>query len=46
VLRLVIVRGFLVKMLANDAITRFLRSKAPEFLDQFEGIVATQSIDS
>jgi len=46
VLTLVIVRGFLVKMLANDAIARFLRSKSPEFLEQFEGIVATQSIDS
>jgi hypothetical protein len=46
VLTLVIVRGFLVKMLANDAIARFLRSKSPEFLEQFEAIVATQSIDS
>lgn len=45
VLTLVIVRGYLVKLLANDAVVRFLRAKSPEILEQFEGVVAAQSID-
>ncbi len=45
VLTLVIVRGYLVKLLANAAIARLLRAKAPEIFEQFEAIVATVSID-
>lgn len=46
VLTLVIVRGYLVKLLGNEAITRLLRAKAPEILEQFEAIVASVSIDA
>lgn len=46
VLTLVIVRGYLVKLLGNEAITRLIRAKAPEILEQFEAIVATVSIDA
>jgi hypothetical protein len=45
VLTLVIVRGYLAKLVANEAIARLLRTKAPEILEQFEAIVATVSIE-
>lgn len=45
VLALVLVRGYLVKLLANAAVVKFLKSKAPEFLEQFETIAATTSLE-
>lgn len=45
VLTLVIVRGYLVKLLANEAIVRLIRARSPEIFEQFEVIVATASID-
>lgn len=45
VLTLVIVRGYLVKLLANESIARLIRAQAPEIFEQFEAIVATVSIE-
>lgn len=46
VLTLVLVRGYLVKLLANQEISRFMRTKAPEILEQFETIAAMTSLES
>ena len=45
VLTLVLVRGYLVKLLGNAAITKFLRTKAPEILEQFEAVAAAASLE-
>ncbi len=46
VLTLVLVRGYLVKLLGNQAVARFLRSRTPEILEQFEAVTATVSLES
>jgi ParB-like chromosome segregation protein Spo0J len=46
VLTLVLVRGYLVKLLGNQAISKFLRSRTPEILEQFEAVTATASLDA
>ena len=45
VLSLVLVRGYLVKLLSNAEVAKFLRSKAPEILEQFETIAETTSLE-
>jgi len=44
-LNLVLARGYLSKLLENKAISRHLKQRQPEFLEQFESIVATTSLD-
>lgn len=46
VLSLVLVRGYLVKLLENTEVAKFLRAKAPEILEQFETITRTTSLES
>lgn len=46
VLTLVLVRGYLVKLLGNEAITKFLQRKTPEVLEQFEAVAAAASLDT
>ena len=46
VLRLVLARGYLVKLLENATVTRYLRQRQPEVLEQFESIVASASLDA
>jgi hypothetical protein len=46
VLSLVLVRGYLLKLLGNAEIAKFLRTKAPEILEQFESLAATTSLDA
>lgn len=46
VLRLVLARGYLVKLLENATVTRFLKQRQPEVLEQFEAIVASASLDA
>ena len=46
VLTLVLVRGYLVKLLGNEAIAKFLRHKTPEILEQFEAVAAAASLDA
>ena len=46
VLTLVLVRGYLVKLLGNQAVAKFLRSKTPEILEQFEAVTATNSLEN
>jgi hypothetical protein len=45
VLTLVLVRGYLVKLLGNADVAKFLRSKAPEILEQFETVAETTSLE-
>lgn len=45
VLNLVLAKGFLVKLLDNKAVVRYIRQHHPEVLEQFEAIVATTSLD-
>lgn len=45
VLTLVLVRGYLVKLLGNAAIAKFLRTKAPEILEQFEAVAEAASLE-
>lgn len=46
VLTLVLVRGYLVKLLSNEAIAKFLRSRAPEVLEQFEALAVAASLEA
>ena len=46
VLTLVLVRGYLVKLLGNAEVAKFLRGKAPEILEQFETIAETTSLEA
>ena len=46
VLTLVLVRGYLVKLLGNTEVAKFLRGKAPEILEQFETIAETTSLEA
>lgn len=45
VLTLVLVRGYLVKLLGNAEVAKFLQVKAPEILEQFETIAETTSLE-
>lgn len=45
VLNLVLARGYLAKLLDNDAIVRFLSQNQPDVLAEFENIVQTVSLD-
>lgn len=45
VLRLVLARGYLVKLLENAPVMRYLKQRQPEVLEQFEAIVAAGSLD-
>lgn len=45
VLNLVLARGYLAKLLDNKSVVRFIRQQRPEFLEQFEIIVETTSLD-
>lgn len=45
VLTLVLVRGYLVKLLGNAAVTKFLRTKAPEILEQFAAVAEAASLE-
>lgn len=45
VLNLVLARGYLAKLLDNDAIVRFLSQNQPDVLAEFENIVRTVSLD-
>ncbi len=45
VLALVLVRGYLVKLLGNVEVAQFLRSKVPEIMEQFEIVAQASSLD-
>lgn len=45
VLTLVLVRGYLVKLLGNVEVAKFLRGKVPEILEQFETIAEASSLE-
>ena len=45
VLTLVLVRGYLVKLLGNVEVAKFLRGKAPEILEQFETVAEASSLE-
>lgn len=45
VLNLVLAKGYLVKLLNNDAVVRFLSQNQPDVLVEFENIVQTVSLD-
>ncbi len=45
VLTLVLARGYLVKLLGNVAITKFLKGKTPEILEQFQAIAKAGSLE-
>ena len=44
-LNLVLARGYLTKLLENEAVTRYLKQRQPEVLEQFEGIIAASSLE-
>jgi hypothetical protein len=45
VLNLVLAKGYLVKLLDNKAVTRFLKQNQPDVLGEFENIVQTVSLE-
>lgn len=45
VLNLVLAQRYLEKLLANKAVTKYLKHHQPDVLEQFEKIVATKSLD-
>jgi hypothetical protein len=45
VLNMVVARGYVSKLLENDAVVRFLRSNYPDFLNEFRAIVDATSLD-
>lgn len=45
VLNMVVTRGYISKLLANTAVTRFLKANDPDFLAEFRAIVATGFAD-
>jgi hypothetical protein len=45
VLSLVLARGYLVKLLANERVVRYLKQNQLEFLEQFSVIAASDSLD-
>lgn len=46
VLSLVLARGYLVKLIDNAHITRYLKQRAPEILEQFQSIAAAASLEA
>jgi hypothetical protein len=46
VLNLVLARGFLIRLLGNSAIVRFLKQRRPDVLAEFEVIAKTASLES
>ena len=45
VLSLVLVKGYLTKLIANAAVTKFMRSRVPEILEQFEAISRATALE-
>lgn len=45
VLNMVVARGYISKLLENDAVVRFLRSNYPDFLKEFRAIIDAGSLD-
>jgi hypothetical protein len=45
VLNLVLARGYLVKLLENTQVVRYLKQRQPEVLAEFETIVQTVSLE-
>ncbi len=44
-LNLVLARGYLVKLLSNKSVLKYLRQRQPEVLEQFENIIETTAVD-
>jgi len=45
VLSLVLARGYLVKLLGNERVVRYLKQTQPEFLEQFSAIAASDTLE-
>lgn len=45
VLNMVVTRGYIAKLLANDAVVKFLQNNYPDFLEEFRAIVASASLE-
>lgn len=45
VLNLVLAKGYLAKLLGNEAVIRFLTQNQPDLLVEFESIVVTAALD-
>ncbi len=45
VLNLVLARGFLIRLLENAAVSRYLKQRQPDVLKEFEAIVKTVALD-
>ena len=45
VLNLVMMRGYISKLIANAAATRFMQQYYPEFLQEFRSIAAMSTLD-
>lgn len=45
VLNLVLARGYIAKLLENEAVARFIRQRHPELQEQLERIIAVTSLD-
>lgn len=45
VLNMVVTRGYLAKLLANDAVVKFLQTNYPDFLSEFRAIAAAASLE-
>lgn len=45
VLNLVLARAYLVRLLGNSAVVRFLKQRQPDFLTEFDAIAKTASLD-
>lgn len=46
VLQLVLLRGYLVKLVGNARVKKFLQAKSPEILEQFQALVAAVTLDA
>ena len=46
VLTLVLTRGYLARLLENARVTKYLRQRVPEILEQFEALSAAESMDA
>ena len=45
VLNMVVTRGYIAKLLANDAVVKFLQINYPDFLSEFRAIAASGSLE-
>ncbi len=45
-LHLVVAKGYLTKLLANEAVRRYLNQYQPEILDEFQALVDTEALDA